>query len=64
MYTLGINKKDGIKEIAIFWVTGLMKFVALEYSTYKSWNVKVDCEMAVLDELKNYLRTKDIFSQD
>lgn len=61
MQTFGIKKKDGTKQMAIFWVTRPIKFAALEYSTYKSWNVNVDCEMNVLDEPRNYLKTKGIF---
>lgn len=64
MHTLGVKKEDDIKKLAIFWVTGPIKFTVLEYNTYKSWNVKVDCEIDVLDELKNYLKTKGILGQD
>lgn len=59
-----VKKKDGTKEMAIFQVIRLIKFAALEYGIYKSRNIKVDCEIDVLDELKNYLKTKGILSQD
>lgn len=64
MPMLCIKKKDDIKEIAIFWVTRPIKFAALEYGIYKFWNIKIDCEIDILAELKNYLKTKSILSQD
>lgn len=56
----GIKKEDGTKKMAMIWVTGPIKFAALEYGTYKSRNIKVDCEMDVLDKLRNYLKSKAI----
>ena len=49
MYTFGIKKEDSTKEMAIFCVTGPMKFTALKYSIYKFWNIKVNCEIDILD---------------
>lgn len=61
---LGVKKEDSTKNMAVIWVTGSIKFAALEYSTYKSWNDKVNCKIDVLEELKNYLKIKGILSQD
>lgn len=47
-----------------FWITNVIHFAPLKYKKYKSFNIKIDCEEYVLEELKNYLKTKDIFGQD
>lgn len=64
MDTLGIKKEDNTKKMANFQVTGPIKFVALKYSIYRSWNVKVDCKINVLDKLGNYLKSKNILGQN
>ena len=61
MHILGVKKEDSTKKIAIFWVTGPIRFAVLEYGTYKSWNIKVDYKIDVVDKLRNYLKTKGIF---
>ena len=50
--------------MAIFWVIGPIKFAVLEYEIYKSWNIKVDYKIEVLDKFKNYLKTKGILGQN
>lgn len=64
MYTFSIKKKDGIKKIAIFWITRPIKFAVLEYSIYKFQNMKINYEIDILNKLKNYFKTKSIFDQD
>lgn len=64
MHMLGVKKEDGLKEIVMFWVTRPIKFAALEYSIYKSENMKIDCKMNILNEVRNYLKTKGILGQD
>lgn len=61
---VGVKKENNTKNIAIFWVTGLIGFVALEYGIYKSENIKMDCEIDILDKLKNYLKINSILNQD
>lgn len=64
MHTYSKKKKDCTKKMAIFWVNRQIKLAALEYDTYKSWNVKIIFKIDVLDDLRNYLKTKSILNQD
>lgn len=64
MHMLGVKTENRIKEMAVFWVTGPIKYASLEYGLYKSWNVKVDDEIKVLDEIINFFKTKCIFGKD
>lgn len=50
--------------MTVFWVTEAVKYASLKYGLYKNWNIKVDCEINVLDKIMNFLKTKNIFGKN
>ncbi len=64
MHTLGLKTEGGGKEMAVFWVIGPIKYASLEYGSFNTWNVKVDCEMSVLDGIRNFLKTQGILGDE
>lgn len=64
MYILKIKTENRTKKIILFWVFRLIKYVSLEYRLYKSWNIKVNCEIDVLNKIINFFKIKSIFSKD
>lgn len=53
MHMLGIEGIDNLKDVAAFWVFGIIKYVALPLGTYNSWSAKGiynDKDLKVLKE--------------
>lgn len=64
MHILRVKTESKIKKIVVFWVTRSIKYTSLEYGLYKSWNIKVNCKMDVLDKIINFFKAKGILSKD
>lgn len=64
MHMLSLKKDDSTKEMAVFWITGLIKFAILKYEDIKKWTIKVDCESRIFDGLRNYLKTVGVLGRD
>lgn len=64
IHTLGIRKNDSSQEIATFWVINPIEYTKLKFDVYKSGIVRVNCEEQVLDELREFLYSPDIFGKD
>lgn len=63
MHTLDINTEVGEQEMAIFWVIELIRYTSLEYGKFDIWNIKVNCKPSILDELRNFQKTKDLLGK-
>lgn len=60
MHMLEVKTENKTKIIAVFWVTGLIRYASLEYKLYKSWNIKIDYKMDIVNKIIIFLKTKDI----
>lgn len=54
MHTLGLRRKDSAQEIAVLWITGLIKYTSLKYETYESWNIKVNCDANIMIKISGF----------
>lgn len=54
---LRLKTEDGSREMAVFWIIGLIKYISLKYEKFNTWNVKVDCKLSILDRIRNFLKT-------
>lgn len=64
MHILGVKTKIETQEIIIFQITKPIKYASLEYRLYKSWNIKVDYKIDILNKIINFLKTKNIFDKN
>lgn len=48
----------------MFWVTGLIQYTSLKYGIYKSWNIKVDCDVNVVTEIQDFFQPSGILGKD
>lgn len=60
MHILGIESTDDSKGVAVFWMFGIIKYVALTLGTYNSWSAKVICSDKDLKVLKENLQSREI----
>lgn len=64
MHMLGIKGTDNSKDVAVFWVFGIIEYVALTLGTYNSWSAKVICINKDLKILKENLQSREILGKE
>lgn len=61
MHSLGINGKDGSKEVAAFWIYEVVEFANLTaLGTYKSWSLRLACDDDEINIIRDNLQRRGI----
>lgn len=65
MHTLKINGQDGSKEVAAFWIYGVIEYAALNsLGLFKSWSLRLKCKAHDMDLVKENLQRRGVLGPD